>query len=139
MPRPPETTRHLSVYCKSVASSLQAMTEALRTPAAGRSRKLFSSCSRIRRGPPGLLLQRSVAVSEMSSSNYLRSQYGNSANLGARADLHRRFSTNSEGWFAWAFNRLLGLNAGDRVLEIGCGHGLLWQENLSRLPTSWHM
>jgi ubiquinone/menaquinone biosynthesis C-methylase UbiE len=58
--------------------------------------------------------------------NYLRSdQYRDSANLGDRVTLHDRFSTNREGWFPWLFARL-GLESGERVLEVGGGPGWLW-------------
>ncbi len=65
---------------------------------------------------------------------YLRGeQYRTAANLTARADLHRGYSTNPYGWVRWLYDqiapRLLG-----QVLEIGGGPAWLWRENLDRLP-----
>lgn len=60
-------------------------------------------------------------------------QYGTSANLAARIELHQRCSTNAYGLQRWIFDRL-GLASGMRVLEIACGTGSLWRENLDRLP-----
>lgn len=60
-------------------------------------------------------------------------QYGTSANLGARIALHQRFSTNAYGWQRWVFDRLQ-LAPGKRALEIACGTGSLWRENLDRVP-----
>jgi len=63
-------------------------------------------------------------------------QYRDASNLNARIALHTRFSTNEHGWVRWLFNQL-SLPPGARVLEIGCGTGKLWAENLHRLPESW--
>ncbi|HEU4889537.1 MAG TPA: methyltransferase domain-containing protein [Thermoanaerobaculia bacterium] len=63
----------------------------------------------------------------------LAAQYATSANLSARIELHQRFSTNPYGLQRWVFDRLQ-LASGMRVLEIACGAGSLWRENLDRLP-----
>jgi SAM-dependent methyltransferase len=60
-------------------------------------------------------------------------QYGTSANLAARIALHKQCSTNGYGLQRWIFDRL-GLASGQRVLEIACGTGSLWRDNLDRLP-----
>jgi SAM-dependent methyltransferase len=73
-------------------------------------------------------------MNPFNDPNYLRSaQYKTSANLGARAALHQRFSTNPRGWPQWAFDELLPYLAG-RVLEVGGGPGWLWRHNVDRLP-----
>jgi len=64
----------------------------------------------------------------------LAAQYATSANLSARIELHQRFSTNPYGLQRWVFDRLQ-LVPGMRVLEIACGAGSLWRENLDRLPS----
>ena len=63
----------------------------------------------------------------------LARQYATSANLAARIELHQRFSTNPSGLQRWVFDRLQ-LAPGMRVLEIACGAGSLWRENLDRMP-----
>ena len=60
-------------------------------------------------------------------------QYRNAANLRARIDLHRRFSTSPISWNRWVFDQMR-LPEGARVLELGAGTGLLWSENRDRLP-----
>src|SRR5258708_40234221 len=60
-------------------------------------------------------------------------QYATSANLAARIALHQRCSTNPYGLQRWVFDRL-ELVAREKVLEIACGTGSLWRENLDRLP-----
>ena len=65
-------------------------------------------------------------------------QYATSANLAARIALHQRCSTNPYGLQRWVFDRL-ELAARGRVLEIACGTGSLWRENLDRLPPHPHL
>lgn len=66
--------------------------------------------------------------------DYLRNdQYRDDANLAARIDIHRRFSTNPQGWYGWLFDRF-ALPAGAHVLELGCGEGGMWAANRERIP-----
>ena len=68
----------------------------------------------------------------------LEQQYADASNLDARIVLHARFSTNSYGWSRWVFDHL-NLPPQARVLEVGCGTGLLWRENLHRVPPGWNL
>jgi ubiquinone/menaquinone biosynthesis C-methylase UbiE len=69
--------------------------------------------------------------------DYLRGdQYRDSSNLGARAALHERFSTNQYGWFNWLFDQFEAPPTA-RVLELGCGPALLWRKNIGRIPAGW--
>lgn len=75
---------------------------------------------------------------KFTDQQYLKTdQYKDAANLDARAMLHQRFSTNNYGWFKWIFDRLIKLPADAKILELGCGHGLLWKENADRIPSTW--
>lgn len=69
---------------------------------------------------------------------YVSEQYRSASNLGARVALHRRFSTNGYPWQRWVFDGF-DLPAEARVLEVGCGPGNLWAENLDRLPEGWNV
>ncbi len=53
-------------------------------------------------------------------------QYKNSNNLNIRISLHDQFSTNKIGWFNWLFNQI-DFSKVNRLLEIGCGNGKLWE------------
>lgn len=64
----------------------------------------------------------------------LRTQYQNATNINARIALHRDFSVNPKGWFPWLFHQM-PLKPGMKVLELGCGNGALWLENLSHIPS----
>ncbi|MDB7979973.1 MerR family transcriptional regulator [Faecalicoccus pleomorphus] len=53
-------------------------------------------------------------------------QYKNSNNLNVRISLHDQFSTNKTGWFNWLFKQI-DFSKVNRLLEIGCGNGKLWE------------
>lgn len=55
-------------------------------------------------------------------------QYKNAKNLNDRISLHEKYSTNSQGWFNWLFEKIDFFKV-NRLLELGCGNGKLWQEN----------
>lgn len=65
----------------------------------------------------------------------LKSQYQNASNISSRIRLHKEYSTNSKGWFPWIFEHC-NLKPNERVLEIGCGNGALWTENLNHIPSN---
>ena len=76
---------------------------------------------------------------ESHDQDYLQNdQYKTAANLTSRIDLHKSFSTNPYGWFRWTFDQL-ELPQDASVLELACGRGDLWHENLSRIPESWDL
>src|SRR5512135_1902679 len=76
-------------------------------------------------------------MSKIADQHYLRSdQYRDSANLDARIVLHRRFSTNTYGWYRWCFDRF-DLPPRADILELGCGPAYLWHEMINRVQAEW--
>lgn len=87
-----------------------------------------------------ILESREVNWSEMlrlSNANELeqklKTQYVNSSNISARIHLHSAYSENKEGWFPWLY-RMADIKPGERVLELGCGDGSLWTQNVNLIP-----
>ncbi len=66
----------------------------------------------------------------------LTQQYRNASNLLARITLHERFSTNPYDWFEWVFDHI-NLPGKANIIEIGCGSGYLWKNNVARIPPAW--
>ena len=77
-----------------------------------------------------------MSMGTQSNQDYLRRQYRDSSNLSASVGLHTRFSTEEFPWFHWVFDHF-DIPENGRVLELGCGTGLLWRENLGRIPHGW--
>ena len=75
-------------------------------------------------------------MDDLTKKDLLIAQYQTPTNLEARIELHRRFSTAVQRWPEWVFNQL-DLPPSVHILELGCGPGGLWAENLDRLPASW--
>lgn len=77
-------------------------------------------------------------MSKFTDQQYLKAdQYKDSSNLDARVEIHKRFSTNSYGWFNWVFDMLAKLPENAKILELGCGPAHIWRECVSRIPSGW--
>jgi ubiquinone/menaquinone biosynthesis C-methylase UbiE len=78
-------------------------------------------------------------MSKYQDQNYLLAeQYRDDTNLQARIFLHRQFSTNKYSWFRWVFDHFT-VPEESEILELGCGPGDLWVENIDRIPGSWQI
>lgn len=64
-----------------------------------------------------------------------KNQYQDASNISARINLHSLYSQNKQGWFPWIYEQMQ-MASGMRILEIGCGDGELWKENLNKLPSN---
>ena len=73
-----------------------------------------------------------------SDPEYVGRQYRDASQLNARITLHERFSTNTHGLQLWIFDHF-DLPDRARILEVGCGPGPLWKNNLDRLPEGWNI
>lgn len=76
----------------------------------------------------------------LNDPSYVRDQYSASGNLEARIALHEKFSTAKQKWFDWYWAHFdLPIDA--RILEVGCGVGMLWRDNRARTPSasSWRI
>ncbi len=79
-----------------------------------------------------------MQIAKVNDQKYLAKQYRDASNLQARLRLHQRFSVNKYGWHRWVFDQF-SLPPLCRVLELGCGSGTLWLENLDRIPAGWNI
>jgi SAM-dependent methyltransferase len=74
----------------------------------------------------------------VTEQDLVREQYATDANLRARIELHERFATTSLSYPRWVFDGYDFGNEAD-VLEVGCGNGMIWRENLDRIPPGWRL
>jgi SAM-dependent methyltransferase len=77
-------------------------------------------------------------VADLSDKLFVHYQYRDAEKLNVRMALHQRFSTNPDGWLRWVFDQF-HLPPQCRILEIGCGTGALWRENIDRIPEGWEI
>lgn len=78
-------------------------------------------------------------MSRFTDQSYLlNEQYKTPSNLTHRANLHARFSTSPRSWMLWLFDQY-DLPNDAKILELGCGPGWLWKENLDRVPGGWNV
>lgn len=77
-------------------------------------------------------------MSRADPRQLVTTQYRDASKLNDRIALHQRFGTSSTPWFHWLFDQL-ALPPEARLLEVGCGPGKLWQENLERVPPAWRV
>ena len=68
----------------------------------------------------------------------MKNQYQNATNISARINLHSLYALNKQGWFPWIYEQA-DISPQMHILEIGCGDGTLWKENLSKLPANIHI
>ncbi len=73
-----------------------------------------------------------------STDQSLKTQYQNATNISARIRLHKEYSINPEGWFPWLMKQA-SIQENMDILEIGCGNGALWKENMDILPKNLHV
>jgi SAM-dependent methyltransferase len=74
----------------------------------------------------------------MSEQHSVREQYATNTNLRARIALHERYSRTPVSYPHWIFDGYAFGDAAD-VLEVGCGDGNIWRENLERIPAGWRL
>ena len=79
-----------------------------------------------------------MTLTQGNDPQYLENQYKDSSNLEARVRLHQRFSVNKYGWHNWVFDQF-SLPPRCCILELGCGPGYLWLDNLDRIPAGWEI
>lgn len=61
-------------------------------------------------------------------------QYKESGNLSQRIRLHD-YNTSPVDWYQWVYDGL-ALKEGMKILELGCGNGVLWKKMMHQLPNN---
>lgn len=92
----------------------------------------------------------------------LKNQYQNASNITSRINLHQLYSQNPQDWFSWIYEQcevntradamkqtpsedgaMLSSSTSENftlsILELGCGNGNLWAQNMDCLPENVHI
>lgn len=72
-------------------------------------------------------------IHEMGMEKSLKNQYQNASNISSRIQLHKLYSQNKQGWFPWIYEQCK-IRPGMKILEVGCGDGSFWTNNITKLP-----
>jgi ubiquinone/menaquinone biosynthesis C-methylase UbiE len=72
------------------------------------------------------------------SSKVGKEAFVNSDKLNVRIYFKDKFRTNPCPWPVWIFDQF-ERKANLKILELGCGTGLLWQANAGRIPDTWEI
>ena len=70
--------------------------------------------------------------------NIIAKQYKTSENLNTRISIHEKYSTNKQPFGDWIVSHY-DVRPGDRILELGCGTGNMWANNLQLLMDNNHL
>lgn len=64
--------------------------------------------------------------------NNIEKQYQTAQNLNTRISIHDKYSTNKQPFGSWIVSHY-EIAPGSKILELGCGTGSMWKENLHLL------
>jgi SAM-dependent methyltransferase len=68
----------------------------------------------------------------MDERVFVKSQYATSTNLEDRMQIYT-YSITDIDWHTWLFQQL-AITSQQKILEVGCGNGMLWKKNADQLP-----
>ena len=58
----------------------------------------------------------------------VKAQYTGAENLNTRISIHSKYSVNKQGFGNWIMSNY-EIKDGDRILELGCGTGIMWKDH----------
>lgn len=73
-------------------------------------------------------------IHNLGMETSMKNQYQNASNISSRINLHTLYSQNKQGWFPWIFEQC-SFRTNMNVLEVGCGDGSFWIENIEQIPS----
>lgn len=74
-------------------------------------------------------------MSEMNNKIEVIKQYENETKFKKRQGFHDKYSTNKYGFRNWMFDKYQ-IFEGCKILELGCGNGVIWDEKYNELPSN---
>lgn len=86
----------------------------------------------------GCWIGKQAMESKTNHKQQVQEQYSDSNKLDLRNEIQEKYRTRGTPWFRWVFNHL-NLPENCRILELGGGSGMLWEENRERIPPRWQI
>lgn len=77
-------------------------------------------------------------MNEMNQKNEVIHQYKDDSKFSKRQGFHDKYSTNKYGFRNWMFDKY-EIKENSKILELGCGNGLMWDEKYEELPKDVHL
>src|SRR5659263_343115 len=74
----------------------------------------------------------------MEDNNLKEKQYNTADKYNARILIHAKYGTNKTPWPIWLFSLYHFANHA-RIIDFGCGNGLLWKVNSFRIDKDWQI
>ena len=84
----------------------------------------------------GLRFAEQIEGINMENNSLRSTQYVNDQKFNARIVLHTKYGVNKTPWPIWLFSQY-SLTENERIIEFGCGNGLLWKVNSFRVNQNW--
>lgn len=72
-------------------------------------------------------------MERIQNSKIVSEQYKTTECLQTRISIHEKYSVNKQGFGRWIFNQY-EIIGGESILELGCGDGSMWKQNINDLP-----
>ena len=77
-------------------------------------------------------------MSMFNVTEKVKEQYSDDKNLSIRMNLHQKYSVNKQGFLPWLFDKYEFFD-GCRILELGCGNGGQWENQIDNLPNKYSL
>jgi len=74
-------------------------------------------------------------LNSTNTTENVKQQYSDDKNLSVRMKLHSKHSTNKQGFVAWLWEQYKFFE-NCRILELGCGNGVQWENRIDSLPNN---
>ena len=71
----------------------------------------------------------------INNDQFVKQQYKDDKGLLIRKNLHKKYSTNKQGFGNWLFE-LMNISSAGKILEVGSGNGDFWQSNVKMLKAT---
>lgn len=103
-----------------------------------KTQSMLELISYIQEHPDKDISQLYEQLHSIENEKYLDYQFKEAKRLQYRIQFHHKHTAYAENFHQWMFSQYQ-FQTGDRILEIACGDGTLWMENMEKVPKDIHI